>query len=155
VRALATKQSEKAIVDKPIIAIVLSFLGGVFNSVAGLLRSMFGFFGSSMMERFGSMGEFMKGSRSFSHMMNNPWSIPLVVVGLTAGLTTMAGAFMLDYRVEKRRNWAILILACSTVGIISAFISGGSISGLYVGSILGIVGGVLAFFWKSSFDQST
>ncbi len=131
-------------VDKPVIALILSFMAGVFGLVGGLFRTMFGFFGSSMFVQFGSMGEFMKSSRSFGSMMNGPWSTALGAVGLFSASVIIFGAFMLDYRVEKTRTWAILILTSSFVSII-----GGSVSGLHVGSILGIVGGAIAFFWRS------
>lgn len=145
-----TKENNmKMVTDKSVIAIVLSFLGGMFTLIGGVFRSAFVFFGSSMMERFGSMSEFMRGSRSFGNMMNNPWSISLGIISLVSGLAMVIGAFMLDYRAEKRRNWALLVLAGSIVSFI-----GGSISGLHVGSILGIIGGALAFPWASITSQT-
>ena len=138
--------------NKPVIAIVLSFLGGVFVLFGAIFRSVFGLFGSSMMERFGNMSEFMRSSRSFGNMMGNSSSISFGIIGLVLGLAIVIGAFMLDYRPEGRRNWALLVLVGSIISIIPGII-GGSISGMYVGSILGTIGGALAFPWRSSVNK--
>jgi len=112
----------------------------------------FWFISSRALRAFGNMSEFMRSSRSFGNMMGNSSSISFGIIGLVLGLAIVIGAFMLDYRPEGRRNWALLVLVGSITSIILGII-GGSISGMYVGSILGTIGGALAFPWRSSVNK--
>jgi len=65
----------------------------------------------------------------------------LATVGLVAGIIVVVGAFQLKSRPESRKGWGVMILLFSLV----SFVGGG---GLFIGLILGLVGGIMALTWN-------
>ncbi len=104
------------LVEKPVVAIVLSLVGGIFILIGGLFRIMFGFFSSSMMQRFASMADLMEGSGGFAQMMNNQWTIASGIVSLVSGSLVVIGAGVLDYSPKPGKT-----LGHSHSGILSSW----------------------------------
>jgi hypothetical protein len=133
-------------------AFVLSLIGGLLILLGGAFGSMIGMFGfSGMMGGFQGMGGMMGG---MGGMMGGGFApggtwfglmMGLGVLGVVSGVIVLVSALMLNSRPNERMTWGTLILAFSIVALFS-----GSMGGFGLGSILGIVGGILAITWKPS-----
>lgn len=64
----------------------------------------------------------------------------LASIGLIAGFVVIVGAFQLKSHAGSAKGWGVMILVFSLV----SFVSGG---GLFIGLILGMIGGVMALRW--------
>jgi len=118
---------------KPTAAFILSVLSGILILVfSGFMSMMWWMFGPS----FGGMMGF-GGIMGFAGMMMFAMSILSIVFGIII----LLGGFMLYNRPEQAQTWGILILVFS---ILSLFGGGGA----FIGSILGIIGGLLAMTWR-------
>jgi hypothetical protein len=147
--------------ERPIAAFVLSLLAGIFILLRGGLTSMMGSLIGTYRGGYGGYGGMMDGyygngynGYGFGGMMNGygfygmmrGLGIGLVFVGLFSivfGVIVIASALMLYTHSSQHMTWGILIVIFS---VLSLF--GGMMSGLGVGFILGIIGGVLAITWK-------
>jgi hypothetical protein len=71
--------------------------------------------------------------------------------GLTVafGIIVIVSALMLHGRPNQHTTWGILII------IFSAFSTFGMMTGLGIGLILGIIGGILAIVWKPPLNAIT
>ena len=118
--------------EKPLAAFLLSLIGGLLilaNSSAFLFgMAMMGFGG--MMGGMGMMGP---------ALMGFPWFMS--VLALVFGVLIILGATILYTRPEQAQTWGIVILILSVLSLLSG-------GGFFVGSILGILGGVLALITK-------
>jgi len=67
------------------------------------------------------------------------------ILGMAFGVVVIIGAIMLNRKPHEHTTWGTLIIIFSALSIF-----GGAMSGLGVGLILGLIGGVLAVTWKPS-----
>jgi len=117
--------------EKPTAAFILSLLGGIFILVVGLILS---FLGAILI---GAVGVF------------NPPAMPMLMglgsllgmLGILYGLIIIVCAVKMHNEPENQ-TWSILIVIFS---VLSLFGAGG---GLYIGLILGVIGGILGLTWK-------
>jgi len=117
--------------DRPTAAFILSLLGGVFIMLVGFILSLIG---SILM---GLLGTF------------HPPSMPILMgygsllglLGITYGIIIILCAVKMHNEPENQ-TWSILIIIFS---VLSLFGAGG---GLYIGLILGVIGGILGLTWK-------
>jgi len=65
-------------------------------------------------------------------------------VGLMCGILMVTGAIMLSRRPQRHKMWGVLVLAVSLLSII------GTAGGLFIGLLLGLIGGIMAIHWKPS-----
>lgn len=123
----------------PMAAFILSIVAGaLLLAGAGMMTSMRAFFPyySGMMGNLyggynGMMGQYYAGTGAFGG-----WLYLATVLGLVSGAVVLVCAAMLYTRPERALAWGFLILAFSIVGLVGM--------GGFVGSVLGVIGGVLA-----------
>lgn len=128
--------------QRPSLAVTLSIIAGAFIIVGGgMLFMMLSYCGSDygMMNGFGGM---MGG---YSHMMGDvgfPFSLMnVMVVGLVSGVIVLTGAIMLNANPSQHTAWGTIILVFSIVSFLG-------MGGLFIGGILGIIGGAFALAWS-------
>ncbi len=63
------------------------------------------------------------------------------VIGIVSGIVVLVGAVMLTSHIEKNASWGTIILVFSAIGLLGG-------GGFLVGSLLGILGGILAITWR-------
>ncbi len=77
-----------------------------------------------------------------------PWMLGSVTVlaafGIASGMMVTLGSVMLYMRPTENHLWGAIILAFSVVSIL------GSMGGLLVGLVLGMLGGILALAWTDT-----
>jgi len=72
-------------------------------------------------------------------------SVPvLAAFGIASGIMVIIGSVMLYTRSSENHLWGAIILAFSVVSIL------GSMGGLLVGLVLGMLGGILALTWTDT-----
>lgn len=77
-------------------------------------------------------------------MIAAEFQITLAIGGVVAGIIETFSSVMLYRTPEKHRLWGILIILVSIFGWF------GAAGGFIIGSVYGLVGGVLALRWKPS-----
>ena len=137
------KVDREIVVNKPVVAIVLSLIAGIFAFINGFFRLIYVFFGLSATKLFGSFGEFMTANASFGVLTSSRTPV-FAFADLIAGLVILIAALMLDSRPRESRKWGAIILLLSTYSFL-----GGSLTGLHIAGVLGFVGGAIAILWKS------
>jgi asparagine N-glycosylation enzyme membrane subunit Stt3 len=140
---LATESQRSYAINKPVVAIVLSLIAGIFAFINGLFRLLYAFFGLSMTQFFGSFGELLRISSPFDQLMSSLGASVFAVADTLAGFIILIGALMLDSRPRKSRKWGAIILIFSIYGFL-----GGSLTGLHIVGVLGVIGGAIAILWK-------
>lgn len=63
------------------------------------------------------------------------------IIGIVSGVIVLVGAVMLSSRLDRNASWGTVILIFSAVGLLGG-------GGFLVGSLLGILGGILAITWR-------
>ena len=135
--------------EKPTVAFILSLLGGIFLLLRGGIVFMTRWYGfGGMMNGYwgwgGMMGGYdwgygpgvgMMGAYSFGRVLG--------IVGMLFGVVVIIGAFMLYNNPSQHTTWGLVIVIFSALSVF-----GGAMSGLGIGFVLGLVGGILAFTWK-------
>ena len=66
----------------------------------------------------------------------------IAVFGLVCGIIVTMSAVLLRLKPNQRQTWGILVLVFSILGFFGGF------GGFIVGSVLGIVGGIMTLRWK-------
>jgi len=133
--------------SKPVAAFVLSLVAGVFILLGSVVMSMFalgfpGMAGTEGMQVGMGMTGSMMGGMMITWMLG---SIPVVAAfGIASGIMVILGAVMLYTRYAENHLWGAIILAFSVVSIL------GSMGGLLVGLVLGMLGGILALTWTDT-----
>ncbi len=110
-----------------LIAGILILLGGI--SMMGFYMPMWG-----MMGGFGMMNGFGYGTGMF-YGYN--------LIGIISGLVVLLGAYMLYNKPSESATWGTIILVFSLL----SFLGGG---GFFVGALLGVIGGAVAYTSKHS-----
>ncbi|HEV2121003.1 MAG TPA: zinc ribbon domain-containing protein [Candidatus Bathyarchaeia archaeon] len=114
--------------DKPTAAMVLSLIGGIFVIIGG---AFIAFVGSLI----GSLN--IAGASSASNT-----ALALGVVGIIMGLIMIVGAFMMYSKPTSTKMWGVIVLILSIVSWVTA------VGGLFIGFLLGLIGGILALTFK-------
>jgi len=117
--------------EKPTAAFILSLIGGIFILVVGVILSLIGAIAMGMLGAF------------------HPTSIPILMgygsllgfLAVTYGIIIIICAVKM-YNQPENQTWSILVIIFS---VLSLFGAGG---GLYIGLILGVIGGILGLTWK-------
>jgi len=134
--------------QRPTAAFVLSLISGLLILLGGLFGAMIGMIGfSGMMGGFGGMGGMMGGvggMMGFGGPGGLGFMMGFGLLGLISGLVILYSAIMLNSKPGQASTWGTLILVFSIVALF-----GGAMGGFGLGSILGIIGGILALTWKS------
>lgn len=116
--------------DKPTAAFVLSLIGGVLIVICGLGYAVLGAICGSLASMAPGGGG--AGATIFIYM----------ALGLISGVIVIAGAMMINKaEPDKVKKGSILVVVFSIVSLVSG-------GGFYIGTILGIIGGVLGLVWK-------
>ncbi len=114
--------------DKPTAAMVLSLIGGIFVIIGG---AFIAFVGSLI----GSLN--VSGSASASTA-----ALGLGVVGIIMGLIMIVGAFMMYSKPTSAKMWGVIVLILAIISWVTA------VGGLFIGFLLGLIGGILALTFK-------
>lgn len=117
-------------------AFALSLASGVIILLGGILPWLF-FANFQASPGGGMMGGMMGGWGSGPWFMGG-WLSPL---SLVAGAMVLFGAIMMSVRPQETRNWGIIVLIFSVIGLIGMGLS-------TLGGIIGIVGGAVALSEK-------
>ena len=142
--------------EYPTAAFVLSLLGGIFCVIGGLVLIGIGAFVDSLgsLGGLGGLSSLTGGLGNFTGNLGNLTSIAgstssggfsianLGELGVLMGIATVALAVMILKVPERHQLWGASVLVLSILSI------AGSLGGLLLGFILGLVGGVLAISWK-------
>jgi hypothetical protein len=117
---------------------ILSIIGGSLMIIGSLvplaLLGMSGHYG--MMSGFGD-GRMMGGG--FGMMMPFMWTGIAVIsaISIGTGAILIVGGYLIYRKPESAGKWGVVILVASIVGLFG-------MGGFLIGSILGIIGGILA-----------
>ncbi len=114
--------------DKPTAAMVLSLIGGIFVIIGG---AFIAFVGSLI----GSLN--VSGAASASST-----ALGLGVVGIIMGLIMIVGAFMMYSKPTSAKMWGVIVLILAIISWVTA------VGGLFIGFLLGLIGGILALTFK-------
>jgi len=121
-------------------AFALSLASGVLIILGGILPWLFiaNFQASPMVG--GMMGGMMWGNGAAGPWFMGGWLFPLPLV---AGAMVLFGAIMMNTRPRDSRNWGIIVLIFSVLGLVGMGLS-------TLGGIIGIVGGAIALSERRS-----
>lgn len=126
---LGSRVSEM-LTEKPTTAFVLSLVGGVIVLLVG-------FFVMVIRRTRLVLGE--------TGLLGGATGL----LGVTWGISMIAGAVMLYFRPQQHKTWSIMVIVFSLLSWV------GSVGGLFIGFILGLLGGILGIIWKPSVAKPT
>src|SRR6267143_1756990 len=118
--------------EKPTAAMVLSLIAGIFVILGGALIAFVG----SLVSSFGYLAN---GGTTGGAAVT-----AFGVVGIIMGLIMIVGGFMLYSKPTNAKMWGIIVLILSILSWVTA------VGGLFIGFILGLIGGILAIVYKPS-----
>jgi hypothetical protein len=127
--------------DNKSIAFLLSLIGGFIIFAAGVVSSVWFLYGGAVWGDFGDMWfGFMGGYQSMMGSFGFPlgYMVGLSLVGLISGVLVIVCALMLNSRPHERFAWSVLIMVFSAVSFLN-------MGGFFVGGLLGLVGGAIAY----------
>lgn len=120
---------------------ILSIIGGSLMVAGGIFAlSMFGIWNQAGMQGWGPM----MGGGGWGMMSGGyfTWAVgTMAVVSLAAGALAIAGGYAIYAKPASAGIWGIGILIASIVGLLT-------LSGFFIGPVLGIIGGILALTKK-------
>lgn len=133
--------------DYNLLPVILLLIGGSLILVGGLVSfawsSMFTFMNSGMMNYDMMMGNMMN-DRMMWMMNNQPWHnmvLGFSVLGISSGIIVITSGLLIYRKPSNVQLYGIIALVFSTIGFFG-------MGGFVIGSILGILGGILALFFK-------
>jgi hypothetical protein len=119
-------------------AFALSLASGVIIIFGGILPWLF--FANFQASPMGGMMGGMMGGWGAGPWFMGGWLFPLPFV---AGAMVLFGAIMMNARPQETRNWGIIVLIFSVLGLVGMGLS-------ILGGIIGIVGGAIALSERRS-----
>lgn len=133
-------------------SVILLLVGGSLILVGGLVSlawsSMFAFMNSGMMDYgmmdYGMMMGNMMNDRMMWTMNNQLWHSMILgfsVAGISSGIIVITSGFLIYRKPSNAQLYGIIALVFSIIGFLG-------MGGFVIGSILGILGGILALFLK-------
>jgi len=114
--------------EKPTAAFVLSLIGGIFVLLGGIFVAFVG----SIISSISVVGAGSAGSTV----------LIIGVVGVIFGLIMIVGGVMMYSKPSSAKMWGVIVLVLS---ILSWVVAAG---GLFIGFLLGLIGGILALVFK-------
>lgn len=125
---------------KPIAAFVLSLLSGVFIILGGSVWCLWldGHWDMGWME--GVMHGWEEHMHSWG--IEGSASYTMGVLGIVLGVIVIVSAVMLYMNPIQHELWGALIIAFSVISVLTCM------GGMGVGLVLGIIGGIVAIFWR-------
>jgi hypothetical protein len=116
---------------------ILSIIGGALMVAGGIFTlSMFSVWSP------GAMGPMMGGGWGMMSGGYFTWAVgTMAAVSLAAGAMTIVGGYAIYAKPASASVWGIGILIASIVGLVT-------MSGFFIGPLLGIIGGILALTKK-------
>ncbi|MDJ0269331.1 MAG: DUF6114 domain-containing protein [Aigarchaeota archaeon] len=126
--------------EKPVEAFVPSLLAGLMIIIGAILRILLWLTGYPIWSILlpPNLGGLIWG---FAIKIMGFWLFMMLITSLLFGLVIMSSALILYNKPEQARTWGNVVLLAS---IISILIPGG----FFAGSVLGIMGGLLAITWR-------
>lgn len=120
--------------EKPTAAMVLSIIGGIFVILGGAFIAFVGslFFSLPM----STTGTSATGIASAVVVVG--------VIGIIMGLIMIVGGVMINSNPQSHTMWGVIILILSILSWITAA------GGIFIGFLLGLIGGILAITFKPS-----
>lgn len=118
---------------------ILSIIGGAIMVLGGLVAlSMMSTWSQAGMPGFGT-GGMMSGMMASSVM----WAAVGIMSGVSAGLGAILiiGGYLIQKKPESASGWGVAILIASIAGLVT-------MSGFFIGPVIGIIGGILALTKK-------
>ncbi|HYB92870.1 MAG TPA: DUF6114 domain-containing protein [archaeon] len=109
--------------EKPTAAFILSLIGGIIILLVGFVVMVVG----------AIVSFFIGGLGGIFGLLGVAWCILMIIC-----------AFMLNSQPEQHVIWGVLILVLSLLSWVGAF------GGLFIGFLLGLIGGILGISWKPS-----
>jgi Family of unknown function (DUF6114)/zinc-ribbon domain len=116
--------------DKPTAAMVLSLIGGIFVILGGVFIAFVG----SLVSSFGYLAN---GGTNGGTVVT-----AFGVVGIIMGLIMIVGGFMMYSKPTSAKMWGVIVLILSILSWVTA------VGGLFIGFLLGLIGGILALTFK-------
>jgi hypothetical protein len=113
--------------DRPVVAFVLSLIGGLFIIVGGIY------------------GLVLTGSYYYGY---SGVYILFGVLGLVCGVGVVFGAALVYVVPRQRVAWGVVIIVLGVASLFS--FTGGMFGGFFIGMVLAILGGSLAIAWRPS-----
>ncbi len=118
---------------------VLSLIGGILIILGSIFEYwMFSYAGGFVGGMMGGFGGMMGG---FGYGYSQGFVLSLTIVGLICGALVVVGAAMIRARPGEHLAWGVVVLVFSLVSFVDA-------GGLYVGAILGVIGGAFALGYR-------
>ncbi|HVC26973.1 MAG TPA: hypothetical protein VND40_02310 [Nitrososphaerales archaeon] len=131
--------------EGPVASFVLSLIAGLLVLAGGALVTSFS---SGLPQYGGMMGGYYYGGLTGGYygMMRGfgfggGWFYGLAALGVVSGIVILVGAVMIYNQPTKASTWGAIVFAFSIASLFG-------MGGFFFGSILGVVGGVLAIVWK-------
>jgi len=113
--------------DRPVVAFVLSLIGGLFIVVGGLY------------------GLVLTGSYYYGYSVSY---VLFGVLGLVCGVGVLFGAALVYVVPRQRVAWGVVIIVLGVASLFS--FTAGMFGGFFIGMVLAILGGSLAIAWRPS-----
>lgn len=145
-------ENDRRLTESPTAAIVVSLLGGVFVCLGGIVLVVLG----TVFESLGNLGGLLGSSSLPSDLLGNLTSISggtgavgspiaaLGVLGVLTGVAMIALAILVHMFPVRHQLLGGLVVTLSLVSWV------GALGGLFIGFLLGLIGGILAIAWKPS-----
>lgn len=118
----------------------LSLIAGALILLGGLVRAAS--IGFLPPRAYGMGYRFVSGLlRTTSFGVGPAFNLVSAVIGIISGVIVLFGAVMLSSHLDRNASWGTVILIFSAAGLLGG-------GGFLVGSLLGILGGILAITWR-------
>jgi hypothetical protein len=122
--------------EKPTAAMVLSIIGGIFVILGGAFIAFVGSLFFSIPGTTGTTGPSTTGIASVVVIVG--------VIGIIMGLIMIVGGVMMNSNPQSHTMWGVIVL------VLSILSWGTAAGGLFIGFLLGLIGGILALTFKPS-----
>jgi hypothetical protein len=125
--------------QKPVAAIILSSLSGIFIILGSVICS----FWWNASRPLSWMEGMMPGWEESMHQWNiGNFAFFITLLGIVFGAVIIVSAMALYTNPKQHQLWGTWILSLSVISIITCM------GGMGIGLVLGIIGGILAILWK-------
>lgn len=125
--------------QKPVPAIVLSSLSGIFIIIGTVICSFFW----NPSRPMSWLDAILPGWEENMQRWNvSGFAFAVTLLGIVFGAVIIVSAITLYTDPKRHQTWGTWIIALSTISILT------SMGGLGIGLILGIIGGILAIAWE-------
>lgn len=127
--------------EKYNLSFILCLIGGILVFVGGLVSSIWFIYGGTA---WGDMGDMWSGFMGGYHGMMGSLGTPLSymgglsLAGIVSGALILFSAWMLNLRPKERNLWAIIIMVFAGISFLN-------MGGFWIGAILALIGGALAY----------